>query len=259
MDYLERIDHIETEELLWNVPEQKKGAISIVGGNIHSFRTSVKTAEYLTGQYPIKDLKVVLPGALKTKLPPLDNLVFLKSTESGTFLSDKELKAVLNEADSNLVVGDLSKNSVTTKAFCEACQDLKKPTIITRDAVDLLVEGKTEQILMNENIVLMGSMAQLQKIFRAVYYPKVLLLAQSLIQVAEALHKFTLSYPVSIITLHSGQIIIVKNGKVNVVPLEKTDYSPLSIWSGELAAKIMALNLYNPNNFLKATVAAIIK
>ena len=59
-------------------------------------------------------------------------------------------------------------------------------------------------------------------------------------------------------TLHDGQIIVAKNGEVNVVPLNKTAYSALSIWSGELAAKIMALNLYNPNSFLKATIVAII-
>ena len=103
----------------------------------------------------------------------------------------------------------------------------------------------------------MGSLVQIQKVFRTVYYPKVILLSQSLVQITEALHKFTLSYPVSIITLHNNQIIVAKNGEVAVVPLEKSGYTPISIWNGELAAKIMAINLYNPNNFIKATVAAI--
>ena len=161
-------------------------------------------------------------------------------------------------ADFNLLVGDFSKNSITTQAVAEACQKTVKPFITTRDTVDLLTEGQTERILMNENLILVGSLAQVQKIFRAVYYPRVLLLTQSLVQVAEAIHKFTLSYPVSVVTLHDGQIIVAKNGEVNVVPLNKTAYSALSIWSGELAAKIMALNLYNPNSFLKATIVAII-
>jgi hypothetical protein len=75
--------------------------------------------------------------------------------------------------------------------------------------------------------------------------------------VADAIHKFTLSYPVSVISLHDGQILIAKNGEVAVVPLGKSGYSPLTIWSGELAAKIVALNLYNPNNFVTASVAAV--
>ena len=110
---------------------------------------------------------------------------------------------------------------------------------------------------MNEKLIIFASMAQLQKLFRAVYYPKVLLLSQSLVQVAEALHKFTLSYPISIITFHSGQILVAKNGNVNVVPLEKSGYSPITIWNGELAAKIVALNLYNPDNFLVTTTTAL--
>ena len=109
---------------------------------------------------------------------------------------------------------------------------------------------------MNENVTLMASMAQLQKLFRAVYYPKMLLLSQSLIQVAETLHKFTLSYPTKIITLHSDQILIAENGQVKAIQLAKTNYNALSFWQGEVAAKIVALNLYNPNNFINATISA---
>ena len=84
-----------------------------------------------------------------------------------------------------------------------------------------------------------------------------LLISQSLIQVAEVLHKFTLSYPTSLITLHNGQILIANAGKVVAAPLEKTEYSPLSFWNGELAAKIVALNLYNPNNFISSSLASL--
>jgi hypothetical protein len=110
---------------------------------------------------------------------------------------------------------------------------------------------------MNEKLIIMGSLAQLQKILRAVYYPKMLLLSQSLVQVAEVLHKFTLSYPVKIVTLHSGQILVATNGVVKAVPLEKSGYSPIMIWSGELAAKIVAVNMFSPDRFIDATMTAI--
>ena len=84
-----------------------------------------------------------------------------------------------------------------------------------------------------------------------------LLLSQSLVQVTEVLHKFTLSYPVGMITLHNGQILAAKDGIVKAVPLEDSGYSAITVWSGELAAKVVAMNLYNPNNFIQATVAAI--
>ena len=110
---------------------------------------------------------------------------------------------------------------------------------------------------MNENLIFFASIAQLQKLLRAVYYPKMLLLSQSLVQVVDILHKFTLSYPISIITLHNEQILIVKNGNVKGVPIIKSGYSPFMLFQGELAAKIVALNLYNPNNFLNATISAV--
>jgi hypothetical protein len=91
-------------------------------------------------------------------------------------------------------------------------------------------------------------MAQLQKLLRAVYYPKMLLLTQSLIQVSEVLHKFTLSYPVKLVTLHDGQILLAENGIVRVVSIKESSYSPVTIWSGELAAKMTVLNLFNPKN-----------
>ena len=78
-------------------------------------------------------------------------------------------------------------------------------------------------------------------------------------QVAEVLHKFTLSYPVAIVTINNGQILLAENGSVKAVALEKSGYSALMIWNGELAAKIVAMNLYNPNNFIDATLTAIMK
>lgn len=256
MDYFEKIDTNPYEDLHWNIPEQKQGTINIVGGNAQSFRTEVKITEYLTGNYPVQTVNTVLPDALKPKLPPVENFEFLPSTAAGSFADSKSLTDVLNIADYNIIIGDLSKNTVTGKAVASACESSDKPIIATRDTVDLLAETGPDKMLFNENICLMGSLAQLQKILRAVYYPKVLLLSQSLVQVAEVLHKFTLSYPVNIITLHNGQILVAKNGIVKAVPIEKSGYSPIMLWSGELAAKIAALNLYNPHNFIAATVAA---
>lgn len=257
MDYLHKIDQNPYRDLYWNIPEQKQGVVGVVGGNSQSFRIPVSVAEILTTKYPIKTVNLILPDTLKTTLPPLDGLIFLPSTDSGSFSDGKSLAEAINATDFSLMIGDLSKNSITSKAIKSACQNSEKPLLITRDSVDLLTTEATEKTLMNENLIIFASMAQLQKLFRAVYYPKVLLLSQSLVQVAEALHKFTLSYPVSIITLHNGQILVAKNGIVNVVPLEKSEYSPLTIWNGELAAKIAALNLYNPNNFLVATTVAL--
>ncbi len=255
--YFEKIDTAPMDDLLWNLPEQKQGIVNIIGGNAQNFRASTRVGEYLANKYPIKTVNLVLPDALKGKLPPLENFVFLPSTEAGS-LAGEGLAEAMAAADYNLIIGDLSKNAITGKAVACACESSDRPMVITRDSVDLVAENVPERLLMNEQITIMGSLAQLQKLLRAVYYPKMLLLSQSLVQVAEVLHKFALSYPVKIVTMHSGQILVAVNGTVKAVPLEKSGYSPIMIWSGELAAKIVAVNMFSPDRFIDATITAIL-
>ncbi len=257
MNYFEKVENKPKEELTWNIPEQKSGIVNIVGGNSQSFKNEIKIAEYISENYPIEKLDVVLPNTLRNQLPQLPNFTFLKSTDSGSFADEKELLEVFNSGDYNLLLGDISKNSITGKAIANACGKTKKPLLITRDAIDVFSDSISETSLMNENIIVFASMMQLQKLFRAVYYPKMLLLSQSLMQVVENLHKFTLSYPISLVSLHNNQILIAKDGIVKAVPIEKSGYSPMMLFHGELAAKIVALNLFNPNNFIDATIAAV--
>lgn len=258
MEFLTKINENPYTDLYFNIPEEQKiGMASVIGGNGQNFRTVIKAAEFMAAKFPLKELKVVLPDSLKSKLPPLDNLVFLKTTDVGSFDDKEGLKAAIDAGDFSLIIGDLSKNAVTKSAFESAFNSSEKPLILTRDTVDLLAEMKLEKILMREDLTIFGSVPQWQKIFKNVYYPKMLMMTQPLVQVAEAFHKFTLSYPVQVVTLHDEQIIIAKNGRVFVVPLAKSGYSPLTIWNGELAGKIMVLNLFNPDKFLEATVAAL--
>lgn len=256
MDYFEKIETKPSEDLAWNIPERKQGFVNIIGGNAQNFKTPVRVAEFLGEKYPIETINVVLPDVLQGKLPPLPNFVFLPSTDSGSF-SGEGLEKVLNSADFNLFIGDFSKNSITTKEVSGAVKNAEKMTLLTRDTVDLVADGNPERLLMNENLIIMASMPQMVKLLHSVYYPRMLTLTQSLMQVAETLHKFTLSYPTSVVTLHNGQVLVANAGRVVAVPLEKTGYSPLSFWSGELAAKIVAMNLYNPNNFISSSVTSL--
>ncbi len=259
MEYFEKIEKNPYEDLKWNVPERKQGVVNVIGGNGSSFRTEVKVAEFLGANYPMQEVLVVVPDALRGKLPDLPNFSFLPSVESGSFDESQGLMDAFNAADYNLVLGDLSKNAVTGKAVASACRGAEKMTLLTRDAVDLLAENSPERWLMNENIVIFASVMQLQKLLRAVYYPKMLLASQSLMQVSEVLHKFTLSYPAGVVTLHNGQILVAKDGTVKAVELSQSGYSPILLWGGELAAKIVAMNLYNPSQFIPATVCGIFK
>lgn len=257
MDYFEKLEKNPYADLTWNIPEQKQGVINVIGGNGQSFRTEVKIAEFLTESFPLREVRVVVPDALKGKLPELPNFSFLPSTESGSFAESQELMNVFGDADYNLVLGDLSKNAVTGRAIASACKSSEKTLLLTRDAVDLIAENMPDRVLINENVVIFGSVTQLQKLLRAVYYPKMLLMTQSLVQVVEVLHKFTLSYPVMIVTLHNGQVLVAESGSVKAVALELTGYAPMTLWMGEAVGKIAAMSVYNPGNRLGAAVAGV--
>ena len=256
MDYFEKITAKPSDDITWNIPERKTGTINIIGGNSQSFKTPVRIAEFLGANYPVENVNVVLPDALSSQLPPLPNFVFLPSTDSGSFTGEGIAQA-MDSADFNLFIGDISKNSITIKELGNAVKVAGKMTLLTRDAVDIIAEGEPERTLMNENLILLASIPQLQKLLHAAYYPRMITLSQSLMQIAETLHKFTLSYPTSIVTFNNGQVLIANAGRVVAVPLEKTNYSALTLWNGELAAKIVALNLYNPNNFISSCLAAL--
>lgn len=258
MDYFEKLESNPYEDLKWNIPEKKQGSVNIIGGNVGHFRTEIKTAEFIAGNFPVEDVRLILPDALKGKIPEMPNFLFLPSVESGGFSESQELIDCFNRSDFNLVLGDLSRNSVTGKAVQSAVKSSERMTLITRDAVDLLTENAPDRWLMNENIRVVASMAQLIKLLRAVYYPKMILMSSSLVQVADVLHKFTLSYPVGIVTLHNGQVLVAENGTVKAVGLAQTGHSALSFWNGEVAGEIVGMNLYNPSRFVEASMGAII-
>ncbi|MBQ3413474.1 hypothetical protein IJH33_01320 [Candidatus Saccharibacteria bacterium] len=258
MGFLEKLTDNPYQDLLWNVPEQKQGVVNVVGGNGQSFRTVVVTAEFLTGAYPLKEVRVTVPDALSGKLPPVPGVSFLSSTESGSFANEEELEASFGSAEWNLVVGDLSKNAITARAVREALARAERPVVLTRDTVDLVAEPGVDRLLANDKLVVFGSLVQLSKLLHAAYYPKVLMASQSLVQVAEALHKFTLSYPARVVTLHDGQILVCAEGRVVAFSLELTGYSPFMLWSGECAARIVAMNLFCPGKFVEATVCGIL-
>lgn len=249
-------------DLLWNIPERKTGRLAIVGGNQQNFATTIRTSEYLSQHFPLETVATFLPDALRNQLPTLPNLFFCASTTTGSFAKSIELQKAFTDYQSTLLIGDLSKNSATTIALSEAISrtslDNTVPQLtITRDTVDSLM-SEMPNLLTRPHTFILASMIQLQKVFRTIYYPKMILLTQPLVSTIETLHKFTLTYPAAIITLHQDQIIVAHHGQISTTHLVDTEYSPLSIWSGQLAANLAALNLYNPTKPFEASTAAIL-
>ena len=243
-------------DLLWNIPEQKQNRVAVVGGNTQNFSSVIKISERLTSDFPLKTVETILPDALRNQLPNLPNLTFLPSTTTGSFAKSPLLKTAIETSDFTLLAGDLSKNSVTTIALTDALATSTKNILLARDSLDTLLP-EMHRLVENPRLFLVASLAQLQKLFRTLYYPKILLLSSPILPVIDALHKFTLSYPLTILTFHDGQIIITHSGKIITTPIDHTAYTPLSLWSGSLATKALALNLWNPNKPLEATAATL--
>ena len=84
-----------------------------------------------------------------------------------------------------------------------------------------------------------------------------ILLSSPLVPIIEALHKFTLTYPISILTFHDSKILTAKDGKIISTEISKTEYSPVSLWDGRLAGKIAAFSLFNPKKPLESLNAAL--
>jgi hypothetical protein len=99
------------------------------------------------------------------------------------------------------------------------------------------------------------SFAQLQKLFQAVYYPKVLTFSMQLTNLVEAIHKFTITYPCSITVLHQDQLLVASGGEVTSTPWD----NPMAIWRGSVATRAAVYWLWNPSKILESVSTSLLE
>jgi ADP-dependent NAD(P)H-hydrate dehydratase / NAD(P)H-hydrate epimerase len=243
-------------DIVWAKPEQRShaGRLVIIGGNKLGFAAvagSYKEALELGAG----ECRVVMPDALRRSIPSnITDTVFVPTNQSGGMSKEGEAQmiAAAHWANGVLLIGDAGRNSETAILFESLLQKYQGPVTVTRDAVDLL-KGNMQPILERGNTLLVVSFAQLQKMFQAVYYPKALLFNMQLNSLVEALHKFTVTYPATIMVLHSENIVIANNGEVVSTPW----LEPLAIWRGSVAAKAATFWLWTPDKPLEAAAASL--
>lgn len=248
------------DEIDMGRPERKQltGKLLVIGGSKMSFFV-VASAVSKALEVGIGEVKALLPDGLKSKVPASPDTIFAPSETSGGFGKDAVRFAVAaaEDADFVLMIGDMGKNSETATFAERFMAESGKSVLITRDAVDLLATSGGDW-LERDNVTLCAALPQLQKIFRTVYYPKMIALSMPTNQLVETLHKFTITYPVSVVTYHNGQIVVAKGGGVVTTEVKDTKYTPISLWSGELAVKMAALELWNPARSFESQVTAIL-
>lgn len=243
-------------DIEWSKPEQLShaGKLAIVGGNKLGF-IAVRDAYELAKKLGAGQVRAVLPDALKGTVPvTATDALFLPSNPSGGLSKEGlgELHAAVDWADVTLLVGDSGKNSETAIAL-EDLLDTLGYLVITRDAADLL-RNASQKLVEREQTVLVLSFAQLQKYFQSVYYPIILSFSMQLTQLVEALHKFTLTYPTTIVTFHNNQLLVAYAGKVTSTPWDE----PMLIWRGSVAVKTASYLLWTPKKPLEAITASLL-
>lgn len=243
------------KELEWSRPEQKSraGQLGIIGGNklgFHAIAESYETS-LATGAGQVR---VLLPDCLKKSLPMIPDAIFGACNPSGSLSADAitEMRALGEWANEVLLIGDAGRNSETAVLYETWIRSYEGPLTVTRDAIDL-VKNAPDLLVERPDTMLVASFAQIQKLFSGVYYPKILTFSMQLAQLVEALHKFTITYPCTIVTLHRDQIIIANDGAV--VTQEFTD--AMRIWRGDVATKAAVWWLWSRDKTLASAVASL--
>jgi len=249
------------------------GKLTIVGGNAHGFAAvaaayqtalatgigevkvilpdvlkkslmradthSAKAAPSVTTEARRKGSRPVTTGATPFRASWGDvsatSYVFTPTNPSGGLAAAAltELNSAVSWANLILFIGDNGQNSETAGLLeTFLTKNSETPVVITRDAVDL-IKNAAETVLNRAPTHLIVSLSQLQKLFRSVYYPRVITFSQGIKQIAETLHKFTITYPCTITLWHSGNLFVAHDGMV----ITQTFDQPMRVWSGEIATR----------------------
>lgn len=238
-------------DIFWNLPDRSSKTILNIGGNSGAATLTLKNSEFLLNS-PLKKAPTLLPDTLKSKLPPLPDFYFLPTTSSGSFA-----KLELKPADLLLFSGELSKNAKTNILASRFIRQNSLPVVLAGDSLETLLPDT--EFLNHPNLILVAPLNQIQKLFKTLLFPKMILLSNPLLSILETLHKFTLSYPLTIFTFHQSQIIIADSGKIITIPIKNTSFSPVSLFFSTLPAKIALLNLFNQDPLLATSASVFLK
>lgn len=245
-------------DIEWSRPEQKAqaGKLGIIGGNKLGF-AGVAEAYGVATEAGVGNIRVLLPDVLRKTIPTtITDTIFGPTNPSGSLTKEAvaEMNALGEWASGVLLVGDAGRSSETAIAYEQFIQHFKGQLVVTRDAIDL-IKASPELVAERPNTLLVASFAQLQKLLQSLYYPKVLTFSMQLSNLVEALHKFTITYPVSIAVLHKEHLVIASGGEVVSTPWG----NPMSIWRGSVAARAAVYWLWNPGKPLEAVATSLTK
>lgn len=245
-------------DIVWSKPEQRSqaGRLAIVGGNSHGF-TAVAESYKDALRTGAGEVRALLPKNLKKLIPNnITDTCFAADNPSGGLGKDAlpELIALSEWSSNVLLIGDAGRNSETAITYETFINQYAGQLTITRDAFDLL-KNSYHTLVERPNTLLILSFAQLQQLMRSVYYPKIITFSTQLAQLVEVLHKFTVTYPLTIVVLHKETLIVAHDGNITTTPWN----DPMRIWRGKTATTAGVYWLWNPKEPLQAVTASLLQ
>ncbi|HEY1645048.1 MAG TPA: hypothetical protein VGF75_01530 [Candidatus Saccharimonadales bacterium] len=239
-------------DLIWSQPENKNqaGKLLIVGGNAQGFSAPAKAYE-LSTKAGVGSIKVALPDSLEKSLKSsLEDAVFCPSTPSGSFASRglAELIDYSGWSDLAMLCGDFGRNSETAILLERFTEEYKGSLSITKDGLDYFTTNPSK-LISRPNTLIVGTIAQLQKISIKASPAKPILFSMGLLQLVEALHDLTHEYPIALITMHENNLLTAFNGQVSSTILPK----PIERWRVEITSYGSVWWLQNAGKLFEAT------
>ncbi len=243
-------------DIEWNKPERRDlaGRLAIIGGNKLGFTAPAEAYEVAL-QTGVGEVRALLPDVLRKSIPrTITDTIFAPTNPSGSLARDalNEMRVLGEWASGVLLIGDAGRNSETALVYDDFITSYNGQLTITRDAIDL-VKNNAALLVERPDTMIIASFAQVQKLFQNVYYPKILTFSMHLGQLVEALHKFTITYPVTIVTLHRETVIIASQGQVVTAAWD----TPMAIWRGTTATRAASYWLWSPTKPLEAVSASL--
>lgn len=245
------------KDLMWSRPENRAqaGKLLIVGGNAHGFAAPAEAYAEATKD-GIGTARVLLPDSLrKTVGRVLETGEYAPSTPSGSF-GQKTLAELVDMsawADATLLAGDFGRNSETAIMLERFIEKYYEQLVLTQDAADYFTKTP-HNLLQRENILLVISFAQLQKIAIHAHFTAAFIFGMDFLRLVEALHEFTNQHQAAIIVKHHATIFVAINGQVSTTKLERDPET----WRVKTAACAAVWWLQNPTKPFESLTTSVI-
>jgi hypothetical protein len=243
-------------DMLWSRPENRlhAGKLLIIGGNAQGFAAVAESYGAAT-KAGVGTARVIMPDAIQKIVGPvLPEGEFAPSTPSGSF-SQKALAEALSMAgwaDAVLVAGDVGRNSETAILLEKFATKYRGQLTLTKDAADYFTNIPLA-IRERPDTCLVISFAQLQRLAVKLSFPLAFTFDMGIIRLTEALHQFTVQFPLMIVMKQLENIFVASGGQVSTTRL--TDEK--AIWRVSTAAYTSVWWLQNPTKSFEACTMAV--